>query len=86
MAGYSFDAVGAHKPVAPSVDTLMLLRQLHKSMKATNATGRGWKACLLRIARNGEVGADFEYEDGNRWAVTPGNLESRIKEFAVMPV
>ena len=44
------------------------------------------KACLLRIGRNGEVGADFEYDDAERWAINPRNLAQRIAEFAAMPV
>lgn len=49
-------------------------------------TGRPWLACLLRIGSNGEVGADFEYDDAERWAINPRNLAQRIAEFAAMPV
>ena len=86
IAGYSFDLAGNYKPVSPDLDSLLLLRDLHKSMRANNPNGRGWKSCLLRIARNGEVNADFEYSDAARWEVTPNNLEKRIKEFAAMPI
>ena len=86
MAGYSFDLAGEFKPVSPDLKSMLLLRELHKSMKVTNANGREWLACVLRIGRNGEVGVDFEYNDPSRWAVTPDNLHSRIQEFAAMAV
>ena len=59
---------------------------MHDVMKADNASGRGWLKCMIRISRNGEVGADFEYNDAKRWSHTPENYKDRIKEYAAMPV
>ncbi len=87
LGGYSFDATGQWQAVSPrGGKTLELLRQLNATMAADSPTQRPWVACLLRIGRNGEVGADFEYEDANRWAVTPRTLNQRIQELAAMPV
>ena len=86
MAGYSFDGAGAFKPVSPGLPAMLPLRQLRQSMTVSEASGRGWKACLLRIGPGGGFAVDFEYNDGARWAVTPANLEQRIQEFAAMPV
>lgn len=55
-------------------------------MTAGSPTQRPWLACLLRIGRNGEAGADFDYNDAARWAVTPRTLNQRIQELAAMPV
>ena len=55
-------------------------------MKADNASGRGWLKCMIRISRNGEVGADFEYNDAKRWEHTVDNYQQRIAEYAAMPV
>ncbi len=86
MAGYSFDAAGAFKPVSPDLDALLLLRQLHQSTKASDPAGQSWRACLLRMARNGAVGLELECADATRWHVTAENLQQRIQEFAAMPV
>lgn len=55
-------------------------------MKADNPTGRGWLKCMIRISRAGEVGADFEYDDPERWSHTPDNYKQRMQEYAAMPV
>ena len=79
MAGYSFDLSGQWKATSPrGGESLDLLEQLHEAMTAASPTGRPWLACLLRIGNNGEVGADFEYDDAERWAINPRNLEQRI--------
>ena len=62
------------------------MRQLHAVMTAENPNGRGWLKCMIRISRAGEIGADFEYNDVNRWSHTPDNYKERIKEYAAMPV
>lgn len=87
MAGYSFDLSGQWKATSPrGGESLDLMEQLHEAMTAASPTGRPWLACLLRIGSNGEVGADFEYDDAERWAINPRNLAQRIAEFAAMPV
>lgn len=87
MSGYSFDLTGNWEAGAPDgFDTLRTLKQLCQSMATDSPTGRPWVTCLLRIARSGAVGADFEYTDADRWAVKPDNLEQRIAEFAAMPI
>jgi hypothetical protein len=87
LGGYSFDATGQWKAVSPRGGrTLELLAQLNAAMAADSPTGRPWLACLLRISRNGEIGADFEYNDAARWAVTPRTMNQRIQELAAMSV
>ena len=86
MAGYSYDATGHHKAISPRGETIRLMKDLAQAMAEDSPTGRPWVSCLLRIGRDGDVGAEFEYTDSTRWAVTPKNLEQRIAEFAAMPV
>ena len=85
MRGYSYDIEGKCLLVAPGT-SLDPLSQLHAVMKADNPSGRGWLKCMVRISRHGDVGADFEYNDANRWSHTPDNYKDRIKEYAAMPV
>lgn len=41
-----------------------------------------WKTCLLQIERPGpKLTIDFDYEDTDRWAITPANLLERVEEF-----
>ena len=85
MSGYSYDLQGKCVLIAPDM-SLDPLKRLHDVMKAENDTGRGWLKCMIRISRQGEIGADFEYNDSNRWSHTPENYKERIKEYAAMPV
>ncbi|QTD45482.1 hypothetical protein [Ottowia testudinis] len=87
LSGYSFDTTGQWEAGSPDgFESLRALKKLCQSMAAESPTGRPWVSCLLRIGSNGEVGADFEYDDADRWAINPRNLEQRIAEFAAMPV
>ena len=86
MGGYSYDLQGQCLMVSPAAANLKSLKQLHAVMKADNPTGRGWLKCMIRISRAGEVGADFEYDDPERWSHTPDNYKQRIQEYAAMPV
>jgi hypothetical protein len=85
MRGYSYDLQCKCLLIAPGI-SLDPLQRLNQLMKADNASGRGWLKCMIRISRNGEVGADFEYNDADRWSHTPENYKDRIKEYASMPV
>lgn len=86
MHGYSYDLDGKCLLVAPAPRNLDKLKSLHDTMKAENPSGRGWLKCMIRISRNGEVGADFEYNDAKRWEHTTDNYKERIAEYAAMPV
>ena len=85
MKGYSYDIQGNCLLIAPGM-SLDPLQRLHDVMKSENPNGRGWLKCMIRISHNGEVGADFEYNDPNRWSHTPDNYKQRIAEYAAMPV
>lgn len=85
--GYSYNLQGEGQLTSPSNgQSTDKLEALHNIMKADNASGRGWLKCMIRISRNGEVGADFEYNDAKRWEHTTDNYQERIAEYAAMPV
>ena len=85
--GYSYNLRGDGELISPSNGkSTDKLDALHEVMKAENASGRGWLKCMIRISRNGEVGADFEYNDAKRWEHTTDNYQERIAEYAVIPV
>lgn len=86
MRGYSYDVQGQCLMVAPDPQNLEQVKRLHDVMKADNPTGRGWLKCMIRISRAGEVGADFEYDNPDRWSHTPDNYKQRMQEYAAMPV
>ncbi|RRD55633.1 hypothetical protein EII20_14240 [Comamonadaceae bacterium OH2545_COT-014] len=86
MRGYSYNSESKCLLVAPDAHRLEKLKQLHAVMKAENPSGRGWLKCMIRISSTGDVGADFEYNDPERWSHTPENYKERIAEYAAMPV
>lgn len=87
LFGFTFDAQGDWEAAAPrGGDALDLLRELRDAMAASDAAKKPWVSCLLKIGSSGKVGAEFEYSDAARWAVTPANHAQRVAEFAAMPV
>lgn len=83
-SGYFFDKKGEFHAVSADSDTMAALAQLQRSMAAQD--GRRWLSCLLVIARSGAFDVQFEYDDPNRWRVSPDNLYKRIAEYAALPV
>jgi len=87
MEGYSYNFQGECVMISPSLSICdEKLRNLHEIMKADNPKQKGWAACMLRISSTGKFGADFEYNDPDRWRWTIDNYEDRIKEFSKIPV
>ena len=85
--GYSYNLQGNCELISPSNGkSTDKLDVLYEVMKADNPNGRGWLKCMIRISRNGEIGADFEYNDAKRWEHTTDNYKERIAEYAAMPV
>lgn len=85
--GYSYNAAGEGVLTAPSNGVSSnKLEILHEAMRRTSPTGRSWLACMIRISSEGEVGADFEYDDPQRWNHTPANHRQRLAEYAELPV
>jgi hypothetical protein len=80
MFGYVFFADGHWEtklPRDPQRSVMKAFRKLHERM-ATN-DGVAWQQCLLEITRPDQtVSVEFEYDDPQRWSLTPANLEELL--------
>lgn len=60
--------------------TLKKARSLADAMKGDG--DETWKSCLIQIAQPGPtLKADFDYENPERWALTPANRAHRVEEL-----
>jgi hypothetical protein len=84
MLGYVFFADGhweAKLPRDRERTVMKAFRQLHERMAA--ADGMAWLQCLMEVSRQDHtVAVQFEYDDPNRWSVTPDKLEEQIGELS----
>ena len=73
--GFAYQAGGASRPAAPRgaavLDAFIDLRA------ATAVDGQAdWIACKLHVRRaGGKLSLDFEYEQPDRWKISPANLK-----------
>ena len=81
MSGYAYDPSGDWEAAVPS--SFDILDQAEALRTAMADTGKGkWKTCLVQISRPGpKLAVDFDYDDVDRWAITPANLEARVEEL-----
>ncbi len=81
MFGYVYTADGDWAAQAP--DSFDVLRRLADLKKAMAKPGEpDWKTCRIQIKRPDlKMHADFDYDDADRWSVTPANLEQRVEEL-----
>jgi hypothetical protein len=88
MNGFCYTADGDAVPVSPRdfsiFDVLQELREAMAKTDMAKADGKSpWIAALFRIERQtGKLDAEFEYEQLERWAITPANVKARAREFA----
>ena len=83
MNGFCYTEDGDAVPVSPKDFSIFdVLEELRDAM--ARADGKApWIAALFRIERKtGKLNADFEYEQLERWAITPANVTARAREFA----
>lgn len=81
LFGYRYTSDGKWESAIPEGRPAILkARELADTMKLPGKDG--WKTCLVQISRPGpEIKVDFEYDDPNRWDVTPANLDARVEEL-----
>lgn len=79
VSGYSYDAQGQAEAGAPR--NADLHDRFADLQAATQVEGRApWKTCLVQIKRDElKTRVEFEYDDAQRWKVTPKTLN-------IMPV
>ena len=83
MTGFCYTDDGRTVPVSPRDFAIFdVLDELRDAMAKLDGK-KPWIAALFRIERaTGKFAMEFEYEQPERWAVTPDNVKSRAREFA----
>lgn len=81
LFGYVYRPDGSWTAGMPDMDaTIDKALALSKAMQLDGKDA--WKTCLIQIARPGpQLKADFEYEDGARWNITPANLKTQVEQL-----
>jgi hypothetical protein len=64
-------------PIDLESDLDALLLQLREAAKE-GASGR-WKACLIQLNSDMRMAVKFEYDDLDRWKLTPDNIDKMIE-------
>ena len=74
VSGYSYDAQG--RPEAGAPRNVDLHARFVDLQSATRVEGQApWKTCLVQIKRDElKTQVEFEYDDAQRWKVTPKTL------------
>ena len=83
MTGFCYTDGGRAVPVSPKDFAIFdVLDELRVAM--AEADGRKpWIAALFRIDRaTGKFAVEFEYDQPERWIVTPDNVKARARELA----
>ena len=83
LTGFCYTADGRAVSVAPKDFGIFdVLEQLREEMAEADGK-KPWIAALLRIERaTGKLAMEFEYNQPERWIVTPDNVTTRAREFA----
>ncbi|QTD56126.1 hypothetical protein [Parasphingorhabdus cellanae] len=81
MTGFSYDANGKSSPGTPRNGDIM--DKLQNFQQVTQIEGQGpWKTVLIQISKpEMNVAVSFEYEDANKWKVTPANMAVMKEEL-----
>lgn len=81
MSGYVYSADGDWEAGIPRSFDIVDDADALRSAMAEDGKGK-WKTCLIQIRRPGpKLAIDFDYDDVDRWAITPANLEARVEEL-----
>jgi hypothetical protein len=83
MNGFCYSADGDAHPVSPRDFSIFdVLEELRDAMAKADGK-KPWIAALFRVERaTGNFHAEFEYDQIERWAITPANVKVRAREFA----
>ena len=83
MTGFCYTDDGRTVPVSPkNFGIFDVLEQLRAAMVKSDGK-KPWIAALFRIERaTGKFAMEFEYDQPDRWIVTPDNVKARAREFA----
>jgi len=83
MTGFCYTDDGRAVAVSPTDFGIFdALEQLRDAMAEADGK-KPWIAALFRIERaTGKLAVQFEYNEPERWIVTPDNVLARAREFA----
>lgn len=83
LHGYAYQADGSWSgriPADPDDAILDMMLDLKRMMEEKEGTA--WYQCLVQVSRAEQrVNIKFEYDDPERWSVTPANLEQKVEEL-----
>jgi len=81
LFGYIYRPDGSWTAGMPDLDaTIEKAIELSQAMRIEGK--EAWKTCLIQIQRPGpKLKVDFEYDNPDRWAVTPANLRQKVEEL-----
>ena len=81
MHGYTYIDNGGWSANVPA--GVGFLEKMKEFRSATGTPGENeWKACLIQIKRaDMSLNVEYEYDDADRWCITPDNYEQRIEEL-----
>ncbi|MGQ4615161.1 hypothetical protein [Nocardia sp. R7R-8] len=81
MYGYTYTDNGEFSANVPA--GVGFLEKMKEFREATGVRGENdWKACLIQIKRaDMSLNVEYEYDDADRWRVTPDNYAQRIEEL-----
>jgi hypothetical protein len=78
MNGFLYSGDAAPRPSTPGTSGLLRsFRNLREAMFAEGRSKTKWQACVAKIdAESGEITMDFEYENPEKWLVTPSTMKA----------
>jgi len=83
MTGFCYTDDGRAVPVSPKDFSIFDVLEELRAVMAEADGKKPWTAVLFRIERaTGKFAMEFEYDQPERWAVTPANVKARAREFA----
>ena len=81
MSGYVYDVDGEWEAEIPQSFDIVDHAEALRDAMADDGKG-AWQTCLIQIRRPGpKLAIDFDYDDVDRWAITPATLEQRVEEL-----
>ena len=83
LTGFCYLDGGRSVPVSPVDFSIFGALSDLRSAMAEADQGRGWQTALFRVERaTGSFTMDADYDNVDRWAITPKNYADRAREFA----
>ena len=79
--GFAYQDNGKALPTGPkNFDVLTRFEDLREAMKEPSRNS--WRACLIRIDQpSGNLTADFEYDQPDKWLITPATVRQMAEQL-----